>query len=209
MEFKNPSGKPVEAHFYIVGGRAAFTGPERTFSHLVGNPGGTENAITVGSYDWNTDFALVPQLAPCLGSDGKQLKVMVGSLSCYSSPGPNRGASPGKKGATKPEIVAPGQYFSSPNARENGKTPNEYADVDKTGYYRLMNGTSAATPYTAGIVALMFQKKPLLTLGQVKELLISKASKTGLTPTAATLPNKDWGYGKLNLAAVDSILAAL
>jgi subtilisin family serine protease len=180
------------------------------YSHLVGTPGGTETAITVGSYDWNDSFNQIkdPQLAPCLGSDGKQLLVKIGVLSCYSSPGPNRNIT-GKKGATKPEIVAPGQYFSSPNARDNGQTPNEDAEVDKTGYYRLMNGTSAATPYTAGIVALMFQKKPLLTLGQVKTLLISRSSKTGLNPFTTALPNKDWGYGKLNLAAVDAILTSI
>jgi subtilisin family serine protease len=70
----------------------------------------------------------------------------------------------------------------------------------------LFNGTSAATPYTAGVVALMFQKKPALTLGQIRELLKNNASHDGFT---ATLPNPSWGYGKLDLAAVKRILDAI
>jgi subtilisin family serine protease len=212
IQFRNPAGKATEVHAYMLGRTRGntFLAPERTYSHLVGSPGAMENAITVGSYDWNDDFASgpLPQLAPCLGTDGKQLNVRIGWLSCYSSPGPNRSVQ--GKTVTKPEIVAPGQYYASANARDlKGGTPNEYAEVDPTGMYRLMNGTSAATPYTSGVIALMLQKRPRLTLGQIKTQLVSRANKTGLNPFVNALPNKDWGYGKLNLASVDAILKGI
>ena len=70
-----------------------------------------------------------------------------------------------------------------------------------------MNGTSAATPYTAGIIALMFQKKPTLTLGEVKRLLKLYSSKGGLKPFSRAIPNNNWGYGKLDMAAIDKIFA--
>ena len=35
------------------------------------------------------------------------------------------------------------------------------------------------------------------------------ATKTGLSPYATSLPNNNWGYGKLDLAAIDRILAAI
>lgn len=210
VEVRNASGKATEVHAYLLSNGGGFYSPERTLSHLVGSPGAAENALTIGSYDWNDSFAnsTLPQAAPCLGPDNKLLPVLVKWLSCYSSPGPNRSVG-AKKGANKPEIVAPGQYYTSANARSNGVTMNSRAVVDPTGYYRRMNGTSAATPYTSGVIALMFQKKPALTFGQVRTALISKASKTGLNPFIDTLPNKDWGYGKLDLAAVNAILSGI
>ena len=74
---------------------------------------------------------------------------------------------------------------------------------DTTGLYQVSNGTSSATPYTAGVIALLFQKNPQLTLGQVKQLLEKAASPPakGLDH-ASPLPNPYWGYGKLDRAAV-------
>ena len=44
---------------------------------------------------------------------------------------------------------------------------------------------------TSGIVALMFQKKPTLTLGEVKTLLKANATKTGLNPFGSGVPNNN------------------
>jgi subtilase family serine protease len=69
-----------------------------------------------------------------------------------------------------------------------------------------MNGTSSATPYTAGIVALMFEKKPTLTLGEVRALLTKNASSD---PFTGIPPEPVWGSGKLDMKAVDRIFAAI
>ena len=34
-----------------------------------------------------------------------------------------------------------------------------------------MNGTSSAAPYTAGVIALMMQKKPEISSGEIKSIL--------------------------------------
>ena len=73
----------------------------------------------------------------------------VGEMSSYSSPGYRRIGS-----AVKPEVTSPGQWYTAPAPM------NVAADRDTTGQYQQFNGTSAATPYTAGCVALLFQKKP-------------------------------------------------
>ena len=208
--FENTAGQAVEAHLYFYRSDGAFDTP--SYSYLVGSPGNMENAITVGSYDWNDNFnaggKLINLSSVCRGSDGKRMPFEIGFLSCYSSPGPNRGGM-GKSATVKPDIVSPGEWFPSANAKVNGQSAGDWASADTTGFYRAMNGTSAATPYTSGIVALLFQKKPTLTLGEVKNLLKGKASKAGLSPFTQALPNNNWGYGKLDVAAVDRILAGL
>ncbi|MEP7036997.1 MAG: S8 family serine peptidase, partial [Acidobacteriota bacterium] len=202
--FENASGKTTEAHLYFFLSDGSFSEPNLSYSYLVGSPGNTENAITVGSYDWNDNFhsggKVINLSSVCSSSDGERAPFEIGFLSCYSSPGPNRGIS-GKSATVKPDIVAPGEWFPSANAKVGGQSAGDWASPDSTGFYRAMNGTSAATPYTSGIVALMFQKKPTLKLGEVKNLLRGKVSKTGLNPFAQALPNNNWGYGKLDMAA--------
>ena len=206
---ENTSGKPGEAHFYLMSDAyGSFSAENIVPSNLIGSPGAMENAITVGSYDWNDNFHSGGKMTnlPSVCRDNKTggpMSLEIGWLSCYSSPGPLR------NGVVKPEIVAPGEWFPSANAKNNGKSAGNWAMSDSTGYYRAMNGTSAATPYTSGIVALMFQKKPTLTLGEVRNLLKAQASKTGLTPYGSGIPNPNWGYGKLDAAAIDRIFAAL
>ena len=206
--FENTSGKTSEVHLYIMNRAYGGFSPEYVVpSHLVGSPGSMENAITVGSYDWNDNFHTggKPMLlnSVCRDAAGNRMPFEIGFLSCYSSPGPSR------SGVVKPDIVSPGEWFPSADAKDNGHSAGDWARPDTTGYYRAMNGTSAATPYTSGIVALIFEKRPTITLGELKNLLKGKATKTGLNPNGAALPNNNWGYGKLDAAAVERIFASI
>lgn len=207
---KNALGHPSEADLYFYNNQVGeFTPESASYSNLIGTPGTTGNAITIGSYDWNDGFHTSGKQSTFTDSCGKSIEI--GWLSCYSSPGPRRASAAGPA-VVKPEIVSPGQYYTSANARINGASAGwgAYAGyTDSTGYYRRMNGTSAATPYTAGVIALLFEKRPALTLGRVRDLLKMNASKTGLSPFATSLPNNNWGYGKLDLVAIDRILTAL
>lgn len=206
--FENTSGKTSKVHLYIM--NRAYGGFSPQFvvpSHLVGTPGSMENAITVGSYDWNDNFHSGGKMlilnSVCRDASGNRMPFEIGYLSCYSSPGPSR------SGVVKPDIVSPGEWYPSADAKDNGHSAGDWARPDTTGYYRAMNGTSAATPYTSGVVALIFQKKPTITLGELKNLLKSSASKTGLNPYSTGVPNNNWGYGKLDAAAIDRIFGSL
>jgi hypothetical protein len=52
----------------------------------------------------------------------------------------------------------------------------------------------------------MFQKKSSLTMGEIKSLMKEKATEDIAT---GAVPNPKWGNGKLDLAAIRRILAAI
>lgn len=191
----NLSGKPMKADAYIYKGE--FKPGTFNYSTLISSPGATDNAITITSYDYNDHFSGVDRKDFC----GNQM--IIGSLSCYSSPGY------GRLGVVKPDIAAPGQYYSASYARKpDGSGVNETKiEVDATGKYRLFSGTSAATPYTAGVMALIMQKKPAITLREVKEVL--RRNATSNKSITGAVPNPKWGYGKLDLEAIERIIEAV
>jgi subtilisin family serine protease len=206
----------VRADAYIFGTGSAFKIP--SVAKLVGSPATAVNAIAVGSYDWNDQFDFQGQLRRFSGVDHKPLTI--NALSFYSSPGPSRNPS-----TMKPHIVAPGEWYTAPRTRN----APVMIDPDSTGMYQLLDGTSAATPYTAGVIALLFQKRPTLTNGQVKDLLRTNATHddytqkipdawdVGKVSVGAGHAAKDdgqhaanaWGYGRLSVAAVRAMLSAL
>lgn len=198
----SPTGKPHKADAYIKAfgskGRAEFTGACVNLGKQVGTPGTTANAITVGSYDWNNEFeskrgVLILGDVIRTTSDGKPSPLVIGGISSYSCPGPAR------TGTVKPEIAAPGQFHiaSAPTQTGGDKL------LHVSGLYQPFNGTSAATPYVSGVVALMMEKKPQITGGEIKKLLGSCASSDRFT---GSVPNARWGYGKLDLAAVRKLV---
>lgn len=95
-------------------------------------------------------------------------------LVCFSSRGPR------KDGAIKPDIVAPGVRINGAKAG----TSNQYFEA---------SGTSMATPFTAGVAALMLHANPALTPAQVKSTLMNTAIDWG--PAG---PDIDYGAGRLN-----------
>lgn len=201
----NKSGKSMHVDAYADQSNS-FSDTSASVSRQIASPGSAENAITVGSYDWNDifnqhghDFQMSG-----VGGDGA---MQIGALSGYSNPGPSR-----IPGVVKPDLVAPGQYYSAPYSMnvpdilydEDGQAV--FSMRDTSGFYQLFNGTSAATPYTAGVLALLFEKKPALTLAEFRDLLHHDATRDSNT---GDLPNSSWGYGKLNIAAVDAMIKAL
>src|SRR5206468_2987899 len=103
----------------------------------------------------------------------------------------------GRDGILKPDIVAPGRWHTAP-AAEHGQDPV----LHESGKYEAMNGTSAATPYTAGVIALLFQKKPDLSTKDLRQLFKAATEKDDYT---GKLPNERWGNGKLNKKAVEKL----
>ena len=103
----------------------------------------------------------------------------VGDLSSFSSYGPTR------DGRRKPEITAPGQWIES------------VMPTGSSSAYGASAGTSLAAPHVAGAIALMFQKDPSLTQGQIRDLIEGTARRDGRTGA----PNERWGAGRLDAHA--------
>jgi subtilisin family serine protease len=176
-------------------GSALFTvGAEKR--GMVGSPGNAANVITVGAYDFRSNW---------VNKDGSPISynLDLGALSSYSSPGGVRG-----DGLVKPDIVAPASFTISPLSRVSGPagqscegrmgTGTNETNITRDGYHLAWSGTSAAAPFTAGVIALMLEKNPTLDSEQIRRILISTAARDQYV---GAVPNPDWGNGKLNPAA--------
>ncbi len=80
----------------------------------------------------------------------------------------------------KPNISAPGKDINS---------------CIPGGDYKLMSGTSMATPHMCGVVALLFQKNRNLTSEMVYSLLLDNGDEV---PAYTTYPNQELGWGRVN-----------
>ncbi len=84
---------------------------------------------------------------------------------------------------------------SSSNVVANGLTNDTEIPANYLPFYTQISGTSMATPFIAGVVALLLDANPLLTPDQVKQILID---------TATAMPGyEEWevGAGYVNAAA--------
>lgn len=105
------------------------------------------------------------------------------------------GRGPSPWGEIKPDISAPGVNVRS-------SVP---PIIDPSMYEGGWNGTSMATPHGAGLTALIWQVRPDLTITATEFALTSTALPL---PSAATSPNNDYGWGRLDAyQAVASILS--
>ena len=100
----------------------------------------------------------------------------------------SRGPTTNPEAPVKPDLTAPGISVMS-------------AKSGTTAGYVSMSGTSMATPFVAGVVALGLEAAPSATPSQVKQALRSSAHDAG--PSG---PDNDWGAG---LVDARSFLAAL
>jgi subtilisin family serine protease len=203
LSFGSQTGRRIRIDAYLGESQHEANG---TFSTavvreaLVGSPGTTEHAITVGAYMWNEQFDYKGKVSTIKDvCDSTPLRI--GDISCYSSPGFSR------TGDVKPDLAAPSDYFAASRARTaDGKDLSNREVADSSGRYVPFNGTSAATPYTAGVIALLFQKNPRLNLGTLRMLLATHVTRDSFT---GTTPNPRWGHGKLDLPAIDRLIDAV
>jgi hypothetical protein len=197
LNYKGSKSPVADAYIYGVSGQVKFADGLAALGQLVCSPGLARNTITMGSYDFNDAFVFADGPGRLnIFPGGKASEMQVGAISSYSSRGYSR------RGDTKPDVAAPGEYHYVPSVKA---TP-QWMPRDATGKLTVFNGTSAATPYTAGVVALMLEKKPDLTLGQIKDLLHKNATHDAWV---GAVPNATWGYGKLDLEAVKNVLSAV
>jgi serine protease AprX len=141
----------------------------------IASPGVSTQAITVG--------AASDQSAP-VGDPGHDNGLY---LAAFSSRGPTANPS----APLKPDVVAPGlTVVSAKRATTSG--------------YITYSGTSMATPFVSGVVALGLEAVPSATPAQVKAALQSSAHDAG---TAGA--DNDWGYGLVDARAFIDTLKAI
>jgi serine protease AprX len=104
------------------------------------------------------------------------------SLGVYLAPFSSRG--PTGDGRIKPEIAAPGVSIT---AAKKGTTDG----------YITYSGTSMATPFTSGAIALALDRNENLTPGEVRALIACTAADRG--PAGQ---DNDWGHGLIDVKAL-------
>jgi subtilisin family serine protease len=178
----NGAGEPASTFdAWSDGDTVSFSDFVDNNSHLVGSPGTSHGAITVGAY---------------VTRSGSQT---IGDFAFFTSPGPTA------DGRQKPEISAPGYILYSSKSSDidptNGITftnvtsPSNFANVDTT-HYGGLAGTSMSTPVVTGSVALMLQANRNLTNTDVKTLIESNSAHDQFDATGW---NPRFGFGKLSV----------
>ncbi|MET9230117.1 S8 family serine peptidase [Lentzea sp. NPDC003310] len=179
-----------EVHAWATGtqgGRLIFPGAPLD-GYTLGIPATEERAISVGSLVSRKTFEGPQGTATLAG-------LKVDALSPFSSHGPTR------VGVQKPDVVAPGQVVTAALAAnsEFAGDPRLASRLHPSGKYVTIQGTSMATPFVAGLVALLLQREPRLTPEDVQQRLrISARRDAGTGPVW----NPRYGWGKLDAGAL-------
>ncbi len=171
-------------------------------SYLVSDSGASaEKSITVASY--NTGRYTWKSLA---GSNVSKQEAKAGVISSFSGRGPVL-----TPGAMKPTIAAPGCWIVSAYNKYSKSFNNKSTSVlssivhnGETYYYGAMQGTSMATPFVTGVIALWYQANPNLTYNQILTIIEETAKTDRQTNSAG---KEGCGFGKID--AYEGLKAAL
>lgn len=169
-----------------AGGRLMFPGASLD-GYTLGMPATEERAVTVGSLISRNSFE-----GP--NGDASLPSLTVDTLSAFSSQGPTR------IGAFKPDVIAPGQVVTAALSANSAfaHDPRLAARLHPSGHYVTIQGTSMATPFVAGLVALMLQREPKLTPEDIHQRLRISARRDAGT---GRVWNPRYGWGKLDAGA--------
>ncbi|MGB7290930.1 MAG: S8 family serine peptidase [Thermodesulfobacteriota bacterium] len=148
----------------------------------IGSPGASASAVTAASYTTKVKWTDIDDNPQEVGSS-------LDNISDFSSDGPLR------NGVHKPDIAAPGEMIISCLSADS--TPDRGEMINQQ--YRIWRGTSMATPFMSGIVALLLQRDPTLDPEGVKALLRANSLIPGQPP--GTFDSK-WGFGLIDALGI-------
>lgn len=175
LTLTNNGTTPVTYEGWALGGwRAPFTNANGRFAKTVGIPGTAQEAISVGAYTTTT------------GGNNPTF----GEIATFSAMGPTA------DGRIKPDISAPGVLMNAASSQDVTGTPGINTDLIRK------SGTSMASPMVAGAVAQLLERNGALTQEQIRRGLAETARTDAQTGQDATIPNNEWGHGKLDAQAL-------
>jgi subtilisin family serine protease len=159
---------------------------DRRFS--VGIPATEERAIAVASWVCRNSYEGMEGQVHTAGLE-------IGQLSPFSSEGPTR------HGVLKPDIAAPGQYITAALAADSRmKMEPQYKQRHfPSAPYITLQGTSMATPFVAGVIALMLEREPRLTPEEIQQRLRVTARRDRDT---RRVWSSGFGFGKIDVEAL-------
>ncbi len=121
-------------------------------------------------------------------------------IGTFSSSGPRR------DGFMKPDLSAPGSAIASvlstawaAGGASFGWDPRLAVDDGK---HAILQGTSMSAPAVTGAIAMMLQQNPTLTPRLVRSILVANTRRDAPVNAAGAVPNKRFGWGKLDLTNV-------
>jgi len=182
-------GGTGEAHAWNLISAMVTGFPNSDQGYSVGYPGNAETAITLAAIKTRQQW---PSLAGTSSYPGGTWgEAQVGDRAPFSSIGPTR------DGREKPDLAAPGMAIISVRSQDITPVPQDQL-LASGGDYFVTQGTSMASPFTAGVVALMLEKNPDLSPAEIKNILRSTAATDAFT---GAVWNPHWGMGKVDAAA--------
>ncbi|MEU8779145.1 S8 family serine peptidase [Streptomyces sp. NPDC048606] len=157
-----------------------FSGPVVHDALKIGSPGAAPSAVTVAAATTRTEWKDID------GVEERAPWLELGDIASFSSEGPLRDGTP------KPDVAAPGAIIISSLSRDARDQPREFITSPRD---VGMQGTSMASPFIAGIAALVLERDATCDPEGFKELLKANARVPG--GGAGTFHPK-WGHGLLD-----------
>ncbi|MBW4676825.1 MAG: S8 family peptidase [Desmonostoc geniculatum HA4340-LM1] len=155
-----------------------FTGKSIKDALKIGSPGAASSAVTVAAYTTKAKYTDIDNQVREMGLD-------LDTISEFSSEGPLR------NDAQKPDVAAPGAMIVSTLSADANSARSSMINSK----FVAMAGTSMATPFVTGLVALLLQRDPQLDPATLKDLLRKNSTIPG-KPTGTF--DEKWGYGVIN-----------